>query len=240
MENELVRIIGNVYETKDYGMFKLIKGNRDVNESDVVKLAESISIKYNICPIIVTSDFYVIDGQHRVLVCKRLDLPVRYVIDPNAVLEDVLRLNSYSKKWTAQDYLLSYKKQGIKPYIDIYKFMIEYDIPIKLALSALGKDSGKGFNDFKYGNLCTKNLDEAKWLVGKFFTIRGHNKKLKARFLNVLKQVIKNEDFNIDLFIRKLKLQPTRLVSCATAEQYRGLIEDIYNYRNRHKVSLRF
>jgi len=38
----------------------------------------------------------------------------------------------------------------------------------------------------------------------------------------------------------KLKLQPTALEVCRHQEQYLLLLEDIYNFKRRDKVSLRY
>ena len=50
----------------------------------------------------------------------------------------------------------------------------------------------------------------------------------------------KPEEFKFKEFINKLKLQPTKLIQCATRQQYKELIEQIYNYRRQKKVNLRF
>jgi hypothetical protein len=40
--------------------------------------------------------------------------------------------------------------------------------------------------------------------------------------------------------MHKLRIQPSALVDCTSTEQYRILIEDIYNYKNRNKINLRY
>jgi hypothetical protein len=49
-----------------------------------------------------------------------------------------------------------------------------------------------------------------------------------------------NKNFNFNQFISKLELQPTELKKQKTIEQYITLIENIYNYKSRNKVSLRY
>jgi hypothetical protein len=44
----------------------------------------------------------------------------------------------------------------------------------------------------------------------------------------------------MDELMAKIKLQPTALVDCISTEKYRELLEDIFNYRRREKVNLRF
>ena len=50
----------------------------------------------------------------------------------------------------------------------------------------------------------------------------------------------KNENFEFTEFLAKLKQQPTTLQDCTNVSQYKSLIEEIYNYRRREKINLRF
>jgi hypothetical protein len=52
--------------------------------------------------------------------------------------------------------------------------------------------------------------------------------------------MLKNENFEFAEFITKLKQQPTTLQDCTSITQYKVLIEEIYNYRRREKVNLRY
>ena len=55
-----------------------------------------------------------------------------------------------------------------------------------------------------------------------------------------LTDLFQNKKFDFNEFKHKVRLQPTALVDCSNREQYKTLIEDIYNYRSRNKVSLRY
>jgi len=52
--------------------------------------------------------------------------------------------------------------------------------------------------------------------------------------------LFKNPIFDYSEFMHKVRLQPKALVDCASREQQRLLIEEIYNYRSRNKVNLRY
>jgi hypothetical protein len=52
--------------------------------------------------------------------------------------------------------------------------------------------------------------------------------------------LFKNENFDYSEFMHKLRLQPKALVDCANREQQKLLIEEIYNYKSRQKVNLRY
>jgi hypothetical protein len=52
--------------------------------------------------------------------------------------------------------------------------------------------------------------------------------------------MFKNKSFDMNEFIQKLKQQPTSLKDCPTTSAYIVLIEEIFNYRRREKINLRY
>ena len=82
---------GIVFYTYDYGKFKHIEGNRQLDQGNCRKLLASMKRNDSKVPIIVTKDFHVIDGQHRLFVRKQLLLPVYYIVsdmsaDANSII----------------------------------------------------------------------------------------------------------------------------------------------------------
>jgi hypothetical protein len=65
----------------------------------------------------------------------------------------------------------------------------------------------------------------------------GYN---KSSFIGTMLLMFNNPNFDFSEFMQKVKNQPTALVDCANREQYKSLIEDIYNFRRREKVNLRY
>jgi hypothetical protein len=53
-----------IYVTKDYGMFKTVKGNRAIDKAHVAKLKKEIQKKDLDLPIYVNENDEVVDGQH--------------------------------------------------------------------------------------------------------------------------------------------------------------------------------
>lgn len=78
-----------VHTTKNYYLFKTINGNRDINQLHLTRLSESFKKRHLITIIIVNERFEIIDGQHRFLVSKDLNLPVYYTILKNYGLNEV-------------------------------------------------------------------------------------------------------------------------------------------------------
>jgi ParB-like chromosome segregation protein Spo0J len=88
-----------ILETKDYKVFKYLKGNRTIQQSWVRKLVELIKERDLQIPIIVDETMKVLDGQHRLEAYKIVGHPVKYIIKDRFALDEVRALNSNNKKW---------------------------------------------------------------------------------------------------------------------------------------------
>ena len=86
-----------------------------------------------------------------------------------------------------------------------------------------------------------QDYNEAKRKAEKIMMIEPYYKGyLRRSFILALVGMFKNENFEFTEFIAKLKQQPTTLQDCTNVSQYKSLIEEIYNYRRREKINLRF
>lgn len=56
-----IEMIGNIFKTKDYDMFKWVKGNRKPNKKNYSKLVKSMKEEQLIIPICVNEKFEIID-----------------------------------------------------------------------------------------------------------------------------------------------------------------------------------
>ena len=108
--------------TKNYSQFNKLIGNREIHEGHVQNLMESMNKYYMPVPIVVNAKMEVIEGQHRIEACKRLELPVYYIIDSNANLKNVHELNKHRRSWTMFDYLLSKNIQYLKKKEEKYRW----------------------------------------------------------------------------------------------------------------------
>jgi hypothetical protein len=59
-------------------------------------------------------------------------------------------------------------------------------------------------------------------------------------FIYAMMQLLQKPQFEFIEFLQKLKIQPLALQDCTDINQYILLIEEIYNYKRRDKVNLRF
>ena len=81
-----VTSVGDIHETKDYNLFDMVKGNREVNRSHVNRLKDKIRRRdLKELPITVLSKnksgkFPIFDGQHRYLARSELNKPIRFIV----------------------------------------------------------------------------------------------------------------------------------------------------------------
>jgi hypothetical protein len=250
-------VVNKVYQTDDLTIFKSIDGNRVPNLIHVNRLTDSIQ-KYGMkCnPILVNEKMEVIDGQHRLLAAKNANSSVYFIVISGSNLKDVHTLNLNQKNWSKKDFMEGYANMGITPYIKLHDFIKkneDYNMHDCIAFcnntsSAAATSNKTGIKIKKSGQYI---FEEGTWL-GKDFTLGqdwankirmikpyyvGYN---RSNFVGTMILLLQNKNFDFNEFMHKLRLQPTALVDCANREQYKTLIEDIYNYRNRNKINLRF
>jgi len=235
-----------VHTTKDYSLFKTLNGNRDVNQLHLTRLKESMKKNHLTTIIMVNEKFEIIDGQHRFLISQELKLPINYIISKNYGLNEVQILNANMKNWQTMDYVNGYCDLGYKDY-ELYRdFVADYGFQNQIAILLLsgeqvgGNDISAG-TKFKEGLFKVKDLSNAKRMADKLKMIEPYYKGFMRRsFVLAVYGMFKNENFEFTEFIAKLKQQPTTLQDCTNVSQYKSLIEEIYNYRRREKINLRF
>ena len=88
-----------VLATYDYDKFKLIKSNRRIDNNNLKRLIQSMKERDMKIPIVVTNDYKVIDGQHRLTARRQLQLHVYFIINNEAegVIDDVILATIASK-----------------------------------------------------------------------------------------------------------------------------------------------
>lgn len=249
-----------VYKTKEYHRFKTLTGNRPKNLQHVERLR--ISIEENgmlINPVMVNEKFEIIDGQHRFDGAVKTNefIYVQFVFGYD--IDKVHALNQNQSNWNSKDYMNGYAEMGLKDYIDLRNFyekhevfnitdcitmcsnvtsIAQYQISEKIRKDRPTSSPTMTFNE---GTWKVKDLEKANYYaeqlkrVGEFFD--GYN---KTSFVGTMIGLMNRDDFDMEEFVRKLSMRPHILSASASRDQYRALIEDVYNHRRREKVNLRF
>jgi hypothetical protein len=249
--------INQVYQTNDYHLFKTLQGNRVVNELHVMRLKKSFENSYLLSPILVNEQYQIIDGQHRFKAAKELGLPIRYIVEAGYGLEEIQTLNTNSKNWNKADYLNAYCDLGVEPYLQMRKFMKDFPEFQFNCAEIILEDNYNGAVDpirggekdkarlsvlgFQNGCLKIKNLKKSYENANKIMMLKGlYDGYNRTIFVRAMIQMFKHPNYNHAQFVNKVKINPGQLVNCINVPQTKLLIEEIYNYRSREKVSLRF
>ncbi len=251
--------VNKIYKTNDLSIFKQIQGNRPPNPRHVSRLASSYKsngVLQN--PIIVNSNMEVIDGQHRLLAAKEAGTHIYYSIVDGYNLKAVQVLNLNQKNWSKRDYMDGYADMGIMPYVKLREFVKanrEFNITDCIGLCQNNRSASSSIASNKYRKGKTYNtresFEEGTWKGRDFKLAQEYADKIKmvkpyydgyrkSMFVSTMIGMLQNKNFNFLEFLNKIKLYPGKLYDCAKVEQYKLLIEDIYNYRRRNKVSLRY
>jgi len=96
-------IVNHVYGSFDYSKFRFIFGNRELRRAKVVKIRDEIKQNNRISsyPIIVNSNFQIIDGQHRFIALTELGYQIKYVVDDTFNVQSIAKSNTIADKWKA-------------------------------------------------------------------------------------------------------------------------------------------
>lgn len=164
--NKKHEIVGNIYKTEDYSIFKRLEGNRDVLSRRVLKIKKNIETHgYILNPIIVNENNEIIDGQGRFEALKELSMPIYYVIARGASLEDCVALNAGTTGWTTRDYIDSWCEQDNINYIRLNTIIEEYKkLPLQLAIMITTGRASIPQDSIKNGSLVIseEQIKEAK------------------------------------------------------------------------------
>jgi hypothetical protein len=103
----------NIYETKNYNLFKLLDSNREPNQRILNKLEKSIKEIGIQIPIILNTENQIVDGQHRFWTLQKLGYVVPYIIS-KAWKKDshTIDINNTSSNWTSLDYANFQMRKG--------------------------------------------------------------------------------------------------------------------------------
>jgi len=249
--------VNKVYKTNDLSMFKSIDGNRVPNLQHVKRLADSILVYGMKCnPILVNEQMEVIDGQHRLMAAKETESFVYYIIVNGYELKDVHTLNLNQKNWSKKDFMDGYANMGIESYIKLREFIKKNDDITFSDCMALSQNNtaahSRTLNSKIYKNIkSTEVFEEGTWKCNDMNLAQDYANKIRmikpyysgynrSKFLTTMIGLLQKQTFDFNEFMHKLRLQPTAIVNCAGRDQYRTLIENIYNYRSRNKTNLRY
>lgn len=210
-------------------------------------------LKYR--PILVDSEFRVIDGQHRLEAAKRLDLPIFYEMQESLKVEDMRLLNQAMRIWKRADYLKHFVAEKYPEYIKLQKFLDKTGLSIENALVSLGinthlREKKRSDNPFQEGKFVFPSMEvevEALHIIKRTEDIKSFlEPKLVGSRLYLRGPLFRRAIFiflsakcvEFDVFMRKLEYKLDLMRPCARLEQYLQIFQDIYNWKTINKISV--
>ena len=184
LNNKTAETAYNVYVTKDYSIFKRLVGNRDIPESRISKIVESIqTIGWVHNPIIVNEKMEVIDGQGRLTALQRLKMPVEYIIAEGAGNKECIYMNMNMVNWKLPDFIKSYAEQGNENYQRLLGLMEKYaGGNLDIISTAVYRVSKSKHRDIKQGILQLTE-DQAKAAIPRLEYIKPILEKIDEKKL---------------------------------------------------------
>lgn len=233
-----------IYGTRNYAMFTLDESNRPIVPEKVTKLSESIKVKnfLHLWPIVVDTNFKVIDGQHRLTVAKLLEVPIYYVVSGQITILDIPRITDNVSKWTAENYVHYYCKHKVTDYLLLRDYLRKYPF-IKLARAAQFfvqgnkasytgrlRDGSFSADRMEYAELVAERvLDFKPW-----FAYWEHD-----LFVQAIANLTDNALYDHDRMMRKMEWLSKKLVKCPDLRTYIENLNEIYNFKERNRVELK-
>lgn len=223
--------------SSDYNKFKHLDGNRTIIEAHVKKLMKSIDENgwLNNSPILVNQNYEIIDGQHRFEACKRLSLPIEYMITYGEDLKTCIIRNNTSRKWTSTDFIRAKAAEGNEDFKYLLRVIECYTtVPVPEILQIFGMYRGTVDPNWKRSMIGTEYmyLDELEWYSTTFTKRRS--------FIHAIYLVLKYSEVKWSTLRKQMTKRglPRPLASNATDTVKQ--IQDIYNYNLNEKNRIYF
>lgn len=235
--------------TNNYDLFKFREDNREsINQAHVKRLADSIKARnlLHMRPIIVNAGMEVIDGQHRLLAARQLDVEIHYKIEKSLGIMDMLAMNC-NMAWGIQDYVNFFVQHGNQEYIKLKEFAKKNNLPIRTAYNLTTSRTKAKASAFKKGEYIFNNdvyageidfiwqvIEYIKrmqgWKMGAFTTT--------TKFWNAIIKLVHSAGFDQQKFMDNLGKLIDKVSIKATSDGYCKMLQEINNWRNSNRVNI--
>ena len=256
----------SVRSTVEYDQFTHIQGNRPIEEPNVKAIANQLQQHAQIVPIVVNSKYQVIDGQHRLEACRRLKIPVKFIVEKGANMDAVITANAVGKKWSEMDHINRHAVEGKREYIQLQKWVKEcktlgfnYGPSIMMAQLSGTRRSCYMYDDgkvraadrhssakrlygvgtvIKVGMFQFPSIEQSKAFRSALIKFNEFPFYQKSAFVSAINQCLKIDEFDVDRLLEAAQKYPRRFTNEVTSADFIQMIEKAYNYRKHSKLSI--
>ena len=220
--------------TDDYDSFKFFKYNRAINIANLKNVKKSLQKRGQIMPVLITKDFKVIDGQHRVVALQELELPIHYTICFDYIAHDVEEVNNVGKNWDIRARVNNLAEHGDKNCIRLLEMYNEWghifsEGTINDAFYKLKNHSSKAIRNKNY----IMDEDFGNQVLSNAFLMTEVIPKAKqTKFIRAIKNVMLDND-HFDINILRANAEKRRLNVYNNEGEILDEIIEVYNYYTR-------
>ena len=226
--------------SNNYEMFEMLDFNRDVTKTKNLEVSmkkHGFIAAYPLHVIRIGGILKIKGGHHRFTVAKKLGLSVAYVeCNDNSSIHE---LELATVKWTMSDYLMSYFRLKIPPYIIVYDYVHKTGINVSMAASMLAGELATSHNvldDFKTGkyNIAEDNLyPESVGSIVLACKSVGIDFAITYNFVGALSRVAMAGHADMTRLKNKIITFNSAVKKQSSLNDYLILIEEIYNKQQK-------
>lgn len=234
-----------IYSTRNYTRFEFDEHNRPIDPTKLEKLYDAIS-KENLLadhPILVSLDYSILDGQHRLRVAEALGVPIYYYFASDTTIEHIPALQARRAGWKGTDYLWAHRDN--ENYTRLAEFRKKYSwIPVKQAMELCHYgDKGNIGADFANGRYQCNDVEFGVKVAEALLDFRriGFSHWNSRVFLYAVSQLMANAEYDHSVMLEKLRYNSSVLRPAVNTDDYFVMFNKLYNYKARkdNKVELR-
>lgn len=239
-----------VYATNNYSVFRMINGNRDLDDRKIKRIIKEIEagndmLQYYPIPVKEVGErLDILDGQNRFYIDKKLKRPVYYILvaEEKSMLE-IAKVNSNVEKWKPKDFINCYVQLGNENYEILKQFLDKYDISLSVSLIMLstgepGTESAhNSINDsFRSGTFEVKKLTEATQLAEECRFFKSFPNWRSRAFVIAIYRIKKANLISLEDLVAAYKKRPEMLTEQANYKAYVNTLEQIVNVGKQKRI----
>jgi len=239
-----------IYFSNEYARFKMINGNRQLNDLKIKKIIKEINegndmLRYYPIQVRENKDrLDILDGQHRFYICKKLKRPVFYIlVQEDKSMPDIAKINSNVEKWKSIDFVNCYVAHNNKSYEILQAFLDEYKFSISVALILLqtGQPGSEGSypnitEDFRNGRFEANYKTEAYQLAEDCKLFSNFKNWRSRAFVIAIYRIKKGGLITLKEIFDEYQKRPEMLTEQANYKSYINTLEQIVNVRKQKRI----
>lgn len=242
-----IQSVGVIQETRNYGLFDFVKGNRDINRSHVNRLKDKIKRRdLKEIPILVLSKnkqgkYPIFDGQHRFAARSELNKPIRFIVTEKLKADDISIANTDNSNWVMKNHLKKWVEKGNEDYIFCNSFMEKHSLNNKfsVAITILNNSFRRERSqetDFEHGLFSVvdkKESEETIEYINKILTEIDSSKCKNTFFYYSLLHAMSHDGFNRQHFVKKVEKLSAKFKGATNSQEWVDIISKVYNKHNQ-------